>query len=111
MAGGVHGRTIHGRGDMHGSEGMCGRGHVWQGARVAEGACMVGMCMAGRHAWQERRPLQRNLFCGIYSSFSAPWVTCQNSPCDNGATCVDVNVDTFICVCRDGYFGVDCSDS
>ena len=22
--------------------GMCGRGHVWQGACIARGACMVG---------------------------------------------------------------------
>ena len=26
-------------------------------------------------------------------------------------TCIDVNVDTFICMCRDGYFGVACSES
>ena len=86
--------------------GMSGREHVWQ-----RGHTWQGVCMAGRREWQERRPLQRNLFCGIYSSFSAPWVACESSPCDNGATCVDVSVDTFICVCRDGYFGVECSDS
>ena len=43
--------------------------------------------------------------------FSAPWTACDSSPCDNGATCVDVNVDTFNCVCRDGFFGVSCSES
>ena len=41
--------------------GVCGRGHVWQGARVVggmhgggacmAGACMVGGCVAGEHAW------------------------------------------------------------
>ncbi len=36
---------------------------------------------------------------------------CSSSPCNNGATCVDVNVDTFICVCRGGFFGVTCENS
>ena len=43
--------------------------------------------------------------------FSVPWDSCTSSPCDNGGTCIDVNVDTFICTCRDGYFGVACGDS
>ena len=43
--------------------------------------------------------------------FTAPWTACESSPCDNGASCVDVNVDTFICVFRDGFFGVACSQS
>ena len=34
---------------------MFGRGHAWQGTCVAggvhEGACVVGVCMAGGHAW------------------------------------------------------------
>ena len=68
------------------AEGMCGRGHAWQGMCIAggihgrEGAymagdCMAGgcvagdmhgrghvwwgACMAGGHAWQERWPLQQ----------------------------------------------------
>ncbi len=36
---------------------------------------------------------------------------CKSSPCTNGSTCVDVNVDTFICVCRGGFFGVTCENS
>ena len=53
-----------------------------------------------------------NLLIYSYCSWIlAPWVACESSPCDNGATCVDVNVDTFICVCRDGFFGVTCSES
>ena len=40
--------------------------------------------------------------------FSVPWVACASSPCDNEGTCVDVNVDTFVCMCRDGYFGETC---
>ena len=43
--------------------------------------------------------------------FTAPWVDCASSPCSNGGTCVDVNVDTFVCMCRDGYFGTDCGES
>ena len=42
---------------------------------------------------------------------SASWDACSSSPCINGATCVDVNVDTFICVCRGGFFGVTCENS
>ena len=26
-------------------------------------------------------------------------------------SCLDVNLDTFVCVCRDGYFGVTCETS
>ena len=44
-------------------------------------------------------------------TFPAQWTACKCSPCENGATCVDVNVDTFICVCSDGFFGVRCSNS
>ena len=40
--------------------------------------------------------------------FAVPWVACASSPCSNGGTCVDVNVDTFICMCRDGYYGETC---
>ena len=40
--------------------------------------------------------------------FVAPWVACVSSPCDNGGTCVDVNVDTFVCACRNGYYGETC---
>ncbi len=36
---------------------------------------------------------------------------CSSSPCSNGATCVNVNADTFICVCRGGFFGVTCDNS
>ena len=39
------------------------------------------------------------------------WEACLSSPCDNGATGIDVNVDTFICMCKDGYFGVTCLES
>ena len=42
---------------------------------------------------------------------SGPWIACQSSPCNNNATCIDVNVDTFICACTTGYFGVTCTDS
>ena len=38
-------------------------------------------------------------------------MACTSDPCENGATCVDVNVDTFVSVCRDGFFGVSCGDS
>ena len=47
----------------------------------------------------------------LLSFVSEPWVTCVSSPCDNGGTCIDVNVDTFICMCRDGFFGTVCSES
>ncbi len=40
-----------------------------------------------------------------------PGNSCESSPCMNGATCVDVNVDTFICVCRDGFFGITCENT
>ena len=40
-----------------------------------------------------------------------PLNSCESSPCTNGATCVDVNTDTFICVCRGGFFGVTCENS
>ncbi len=36
---------------------------------------------------------------------------CESSPCTNGATCVDVNTDVFMCVCRGGFFGVTCENS
>ena len=42
---------------------------------------------------------------------SEPWTACESSPCNNGATCVDVNVDTFICMCRDRFFDATCSSS
>ncbi len=38
-------------------------------------------------------------------------MSCESSPCTNGATCVDVNIDAFICVCRGGFFGVTCENS
>ena len=40
----------------------------------------------------------------VYVLFSEPWVACLSSPCDNGGTCIDVNVDTYVCMCRDGFF-------
>ena len=40
-----------------------------------------------------------------------PFEACSSSPCENSGTCVDVNVDTFVCVCRDGYFGTNCGES
>ena len=70
------------------AEGMCGRGHASQGACVVGacmaggmngrgmhgqgcawwgvGACVAGVCVAGgvhggRHAWQERWPLQQTV--------------------------------------------------
>ena len=53
--------------------------------------------------------LSDNAYCDNYMFyFVVPWVACASSPCDNGGTCVDVNVDTFICMCRDGYFGDTC---
>ena len=44
--------SVHGGACMAG--GMCGRGHVWQGACVAGdgGVHGRGACMAGGHAWQ-----------------------------------------------------------
>ncbi len=53
-----------------------------------------------------RRRIAQNCFL-----LTGPWDSCVSSPCENGATCVDVNVDRFICVCRDGYFGVTCGES
>ena len=47
----------------------------------------------------------------IINYFSVPWTACLSSPCDNGATCTDVNVDTFICSCRDGFFGTEYDQS
>ena len=44
-------------------------------------------------------------------NFAAPWVACASSPCDNEGTCIDVNIDTFICACRDGYYGETCQNS
>ena len=46
-----------------------------------------------------------------FSFHEGEWTAGESSPSDNGATCIDVNVDTFICLCRDGYFGVSCSES
>ena len=43
--------------------------------------------------------------------FAEPLEACSSSPCQNGASCVDINVDTFICVCRDEYFGINCGES
>ena len=40
-----------------------------------------------------------------------PFDACSSTPCTNGGSCIDVNVDTFICLCRDGYFGTDCGQS
>ncbi len=61
----------------------------------------------------------RHLYHAIYSALSCtdlyyiggPGSSCSSSPCTNGATCVDVNVDTFICMCRDGFFGMTCENS
>ena len=44
-------------------------------------------------------------------SISVPWTACTSSPCGNYGTCLDVNVDTFICMCRDGYYGETCENS
>ena len=44
----------------------------------------------------------------LRNSIAVPWVACASSPCDNEGSCIDVNVDTFICMCRDGYFGETC---
>ena len=42
---------------------------------------------------------------------SAPEEACSSSPCDNSSTCVNVNVDTFVWMCRDGYYGSTCQRS
>ena len=43
--------------------------------------------------------------------FSAPLEACSSSPCENGGSCIDVNVDAYVCMCRDEYFGITCSES
>ena len=43
--------------------------------------------------------------------FSVPWPACTSNPCENGGTCTDTSVNTFVCSCRDGYFGVTCEKS
>ena len=50
------------------------------------------------------------IFISLFCS-TGPWVACSSSPCKNGGTCVDVNVDTFICMCRDRFFGTNCGQS
>ena len=47
----------------------------------------------------------------IFDLFTVPWVACASSPCNNDGSCIDVNVNTYICMCRDGYFGVNCGES
>ena len=47
----------------------------------------------------------------LSENIAEPWEACLSSPCDNAATCIDVNVDTFICMCRDGFFGLMCENS
>ncbi len=49
--------------------------------------------------------------CPLYNEKYDAGNRCESYPCSNGATCVDVNVDTFICVCRGGFFGVTCENS
>ena len=51
------------------------------------------------------------LFILTTSVFLEPWVACASSPCENGGSCIDVNVDTFVCMCRDGYYGDTCQYS
>ncbi len=54
------------------------------------------------------------LFCWKQQKFlwfAEPFAACESSPCENGATCLDVAVDTFLCLCRGGYFGLTCSES
>ena len=43
--------------------------------------------------------------------FPAPMDACSSSPCNNGGTCIDVNVDTFIFTCRDDDYGNTCQHS
>ena len=35
----------------------------------------------------------------------------MSSPCENGGSCIDVNVDTYLCMCRDRFFGATCDKS
>ena len=43
--------------------------------------------------------------------FIAQVDACSSTPCENGGSCIDVNVDAFVSVCRDGFFGVTCRES
>ena len=47
----------------------------------------------------------------IRTSILEPLYACSSSPCENGGTCLDVNIDIFVCMCRDGFFRVTCSES
>ena len=65
--------------------------------------------------WEKSKSI--NLYCELPEQrkqifpFIEPWETCLSSPCHISATCLDVNVDTFVCICADSYFGVTCSNS
>ncbi len=36
---------------------------------------------------------------------------CSSSPCTNNSTCVDMKSETFLCLCRAGFFGETCGKS
>ena len=36
---------------------------------------------------------------------------CNSSPCANGGSCMDINIDVFVCLCGDGFFRVMCDES
>ena len=40
--------------------------------------------------------------------YSVPLEACSSSPCQKGGSCINVNVDTYVCMCRDGFFGITC---
>ena len=46
-----------------------------------------------------------------FEFFAGEMAACDSNPCLNGATCVNTGVQSFTCVCRDGYKGAQCQQS
>ncbi|XP_071819452.1 uncharacterized protein [Apostichopus japonicus] len=54
----------------------------------------------------------QNSFAGVRCQDPSPINVnpCNSSPCGNGATCLTMDGQYYICVCRPGYFGINCRD-
>ena len=115
---GVHGcsRGVRGcSGGMHG----CSRGCVWllQGWHVwllrGGHAWLLRGCMRGIRRHTEIRSM-RGRYASYWNAFlwglycETDVNQCGTNPCENGATCQQDVVNSFMCVCPPGYMGSLC---
>ena len=49
--------------------------------------------------------------CNISLEDPSPEQACDSAPCLNNGSCIEVSDVSFVCACRDGFYGITCEQS